>query len=116
MNNETKHQDYTILTKLSIFFENIAIGNLAYKPRFTKKELEIYGKLINDASAASEIHHAAKRSPRLTKKLLSFTKDVPFNEKAVDNNKLLTQQQDMLQKTLTVKISLIYDLSNELWH
>ncbi|MBQ0718643.1 MAG: PAS domain S-box protein [Gammaproteobacteria bacterium] len=64
---------------------------------------------------AKEIHHAGLRGAKLTKKLLSFTRQETLAAAKIDINKLLLEQQDMLQKTLTVSIKLVMNLADELW-
>lgn len=61
---------------------------------------------------ANEIHHAASRGVRLTKKLLSFSKYKLSNEVVTNINDLIIDMQDMLRKTLTARVSLILDLSD----
>ncbi|RDH84656.1 MAG: hypothetical protein DIZ80_04080 [endosymbiont of Galathealinum brachiosum] len=69
------------------------------------------------AKYAHEIHHAGKRGAILTKKLLSFSRKNEKNSEAVniDLNSLLKSQQHMLEKTLTVRIKLVFDLQKDLW-
>jgi len=62
-----------------------------------------------------EISHAGQRGAQLTKKLLSFSKHTTSVTKAADINKTLQQQQDLLEKTLTVRIKLILILTDSLW-
>lgn len=62
-----------------------------------------------------QIHHAAERGVNLTEKLLSFTRHKSSNEKNMNINSLLQYEKDMLEKTLTVRIRLVYDLSEDLW-
>jgi CheY-like chemotaxis protein len=64
---------------------------------------------------ANEIQHAGNRAAKLTSKLLSFSQEIPTNAEAVDINMLLKRQHDMLQKTLTISINLIYSLHEDLW-
>lgn len=62
-----------------------------------------------------EIKHAGKRGAKLTKKLLSFSRQETALASSVELNRLLLEQQDMLQKTLTVRISLLFDLGDDIW-
>ena len=67
------------------------------------------------AKFAHEITQAGLRGAKLTKKLLSFSKyEISFYE-MVDLNEILQEQEDMLKKTLTVRINLSFDLMPELW-
>lgn len=63
----------------------------------------------------NEIHHAAKRGANLTKKLLSFTQKNTHTASQVDINQLLLEQHIMLQKSLTVRIKLEFNLSDDVW-
>lgn len=63
----------------------------------------------------NEILHAGQRGAKLTQKLLAFTrKNVP-DAKQLNINKLLQVNQHMLEKTLTVRIKLVFDLEEDLW-
>ena len=62
-----------------------------------------------------EIHHAANRGSKLTAKLLSFTRKKSHDEESLIINKLLQYEKDMLEKTLTARIKLRYELDDELW-
>lgn len=63
----------------------------------------------------NQILHAGERGTKLTKKLLSFTQTSSRDATNVDINKLVISQLDMLQKTLTVKINLEVELTEEVW-
>jgi len=62
-----------------------------------------------------QIHHAGERGAKLTKKLLSFSRNHSAESSKININKLLEEQQDMLQKTLTVRIKLLIELADEIW-
>ncbi|VAW58799.1 diguanylate cyclase/phosphodiesterase (GGDEF & EAL domains) with PAS/PAC sensor(s) [hydrothermal vent metagenome] len=62
-----------------------------------------------------DIERAARRGSKLTQKLLSFTRHKSSDANILDINCLLLEQKLMLEKTLTARISLVFDLSNELW-
>ncbi|MFV2057162.1 MAG: response regulator [Thiohalomonadales bacterium] len=64
---------------------------------------------------AQEIQHAAERGARLTKKLLAFSRHKSFDRKILDINALLQDQKLMLEKILTVRIKLVYDLIADPW-
>ena len=63
----------------------------------------------------NQIQHAGERGAKLTKKLLSFSRNQSTESGRLDINTLLKEQQDMLQKTLTVRIKLHLDLEDEVW-
>ncbi|MCF6218349.1 MAG: PAS domain S-box protein [Gammaproteobacteria bacterium] len=67
------------------------------------------------AQYVREIHRAGKRGEKLTKKLLAFSRQSASNSKRVDINSLLKEQAHLLQKTLTSRILLTFDLADELW-
>jgi len=65
---------------------------------------------------ASEIHRAGIRGAKLTKKLLTFSRQKQSSEASLVNlNTLLLDESDMLKKTLTVSINLTLDLADDLW-
>jgi len=75
-------------------------------------------KLIDQpklADYADHILHASKRGAKLTKKLLSFSRSESTEAIPLDLNKILLEQQDLLQKTLTVSIKLEIDTEDDLW-
>ncbi|MDH5484670.1 MAG: PAS domain-containing protein, partial [Gammaproteobacteria bacterium] len=62
-----------------------------------------------------EIFQASERARKLTAKLLSFSrKDISSSTKT-DINQLLHEEQHMLEKTLTVRIALKFNLEKDLW-
>ncbi len=65
-------------------------------------------------SYVDEIHQAAERGSRLTSKLLAFTRRKPMEESAVDVNELLRDDRMMLEKTLTVAVTLRLQLDDKL--
>ena len=67
------------------------------------------------AKYAHEIYHAGERGTKLTKKLLAFSRQKMSEEEIIDINMLLTDEKHMLEKTLTARIELIYDLEDNLW-
>jgi len=67
---------------------------------------------------AGQILRAAQRGASLTRKLLAFSRHGEQGELAanrVDLNLLVHDQIEMLQKTLTVRIALNIDLSDDTW-
>jgi len=61
-----------------------------------------------------EIRNAGERGSNLTKKLLSITSKQATKAEKADIKSLLDNQRDMLQKTLTVRIRLFFELE-EVW-
>jgi len=75
-------------------------------------------KLVNEKKLTSYVEHiseAGERGAKLTKKLLSFTRKKDIESSRVDINKLLLHQQDVLQKTLTVRIKITLKLCEDIW-
>ena len=62
-----------------------------------------------------EIKHAADRGASLTKKLLSFSRQESAKPEQVDINELLTESKNMLEKTLTARVNLTFDLVDSIW-
>ena len=67
------------------------------------------------AKYAHEIYHAGERGTKLTKKLLAFSRQKTSEEEVLNINMLLSDEQHMLEKTLTARIELVYDLEDNLW-
>ena len=62
-----------------------------------------------------EIITAGNRATKLTSKLLAFSRVQPTDEQSTNINQLLEQYRDMLEKTLTAKINLMIESSDDLW-
>jgi len=74
-------------------------------------------KVHNDKELSAyvhEIYEAGSRGAKLTKKLLSFSRQVKTDSEIVDINAIINDEKNMLEKTLTVSINLNLDLSNSL--
>jgi len=69
----------------------------------------------NQINYIEQIYKASERGANLTKKLLSFTSRQAYEAKKINLKSLILQQQDMLQKTLTVRIKLVFDFAEEVW-
>ena len=74
---------------------------------------------LNDQDDLSEyikeIEHAAQRGTKLTTKLLGFSRSKSADAEELDLNMLLSDEQHMLEKTLTARINLKFDLDENLW-
>ena len=66
-------------------------------------------KYVND------IQHATSRGVNLSHKLLSFTRQKATKTTVCNINNLLVDQQLMIEKTLTPKVTLIYNLQQDIW-
>ena len=60
---------------------------------------------------AQEIYRAGKRGNQLTNKLLAFSRQRMSEANSINLNSLLLNQKHMLEKTLTVRIKLAFDLA-----
>ncbi len=67
------------------------------------------------ARYAHQIYHTAERGGKLTRKLLTFTRQKTGNISIININTPLLEQRQMLEKTLTARIKLIFDLEAMLW-
>ena len=82
-----------------------------------------YAELLNEKlekdsrlkKYSNDISRAAERGSKLTKKLLAFTRHKSSDEKLLNINTLLKEQQLMLEKTLTARVILKLDLAEYLW-
>jgi len=81
-----------------------------------------YAELLNDSFSGTpdqagyirEIQSAAKRGTKLTSKLLSFTHQKSMTDKEININDSLTGLQNVLERTLTSRITLVLDLAENL--
>jgi len=82
-----------------------------------------YANLLEDAldnqpklaKYAHAIVHAGDRGAKLTRKLLAFSRHIASDEELHNINALLREQQHMLEKTLTARIKLVFELADNLW-
>jgi len=65
---------------------------------------------------AHEIHHAAERGSKLSRKLLAFTQHKSTNAQSTNINTLLHEQKNLLEKSLTARIKLTLNLEADLWN
>ncbi len=93
--------DYNNLLAIILGFSELLKDQLADKP-----ELSEY---------IEQIFNAADRGSRLTSKLLSFSRHKPADTEIININNLLLEDKNMLEKTLTVRINLVFDLTEDLW-
>ena len=67
------------------------------------------------AGFAKEIHKAGDRGAKLSQKLLAFSRNKMSDAEVVDINHLLLEERNMLEKTLTARVRLEFELDEELW-
>jgi len=75
-------------------------------------KLEEQPKLQN---YVNKITHAGERGAKLTKKLLAFSKKKASDADVVSINNVLEDAKHMLEKTITARIKLNYDLATSCW-
>ena len=63
----------------------------------------------------NEIQLAGNRAAKLTNKLLTFSRQKTPEAESLNLNELLQKQHHMLEKTLTVRIELLFNLQENLW-
>ena len=63
----------------------------------------------------NEIQRAGNRAAKLTSKLLTFSRQKTLEAESLNLNELLQKQRHMLEKTLTVRIQLTFNLQENLW-
>ena len=80
---------------------------------------ELLAKQFHDqpkfAKYIDQITRAGERGVKLTRKLLSFSRQQPAQEEVVNINQLLAADEDMLRKTLTARVDLKLNLQSSLW-
>jgi len=93
--------DFNNLLGVILGYSDLLKNQLSEQPRLVKY--------------IDSISHAGERGAQLTKKLLSFSRTKSLEAESLNINALLLEQQDMLQKTLTVAVELSLDLDDDLW-
>lgn len=83
-----------------------------------------YAELIRDELGDSnprvrkyidEIYHAGNRGAKLTKKLLSFSRQKSAESTVVNINNVLNDNRHMLERTLTVRVQLKIEQEKHIW-
>lgn len=64
----------------------------------------------------TEISNAGERAKKLTGKLLAFTKQTSMESVAVNINDLINNIENLIKRTLTLKIKLNFEFQNDLWN
>ena len=62
-----------------------------------------------------QIQEASDRALKLTNQLLTFARQNPAESKQININTALSNERDMLEKTLTVCYELVFDLQHDVW-
>lgn len=93
--------DYNNMLGVIIGYAELMIDKLTDNPKLLKY--------------ANEIHYAGTRGAKLTKKLLSFSRKKSAESSVVNINSLMADNKNMLEKTLTARIQLVFTLEHDLW-
>ncbi len=91
---------------------NNMLGVILGYAELVKDEVEDNPRLLK---YVNEIYHAGSRGAKLTKKLLSFSRKKTSEASVININEILNDNLHMLEKTLTVRVSIEYHLEQELW-
>jgi len=79
---------------------------------------ELQDELANNpklSKLANDIRNASERGTNLSRKLLAFTRKKEPQASVTDINNFLLTEQELLQKTLTPRIKINYELDEKLW-
>ncbi len=93
--------DYNNMLGVILGYADLLEGALGDQPKLAKY--------------AQKIHHAGRRSAKLTRKLLAFSRQEVSDAELLSINALLNEQQHMLEKILTARVKLLLDLAENLW-
>ncbi len=93
--------DYNNMLAIILGYSNLLKSALGQDPKLLS-----YAKSIDDA---------ARRSAKLTKKLLAFSQKKSSNPYVMNINSLFKKQKDLLEKSLTVNIKIRFNLDESLW-
>ena len=120
---EYKHQEEQLRRSKKMDALGKLTGGIAHDYNNMLGVILGYAELLSDklndqpklARYVKEIQYAGERNKVLTKRLLSISKHKIIDAESVNINTLLKSQQQLLEKTLTARIKLIYELNNNLW-
>jgi len=91
---------------------NNMLGIVMGYAEFLQNALADQPKLLD---YAQQIYHASERGAKLTGKLMAFSRYHASGKERFNINHLLQDEQNMLEKILTVRINLKMDLAIDLW-
>jgi len=119
---EYKHQEELLRRSKKMDALGKLTGGIAHDYNNMLGVILGYAELLNDklsdqpklAKYVKEIQNAGERNKTLTKRLLSFSKHKIIDAKSININTILQSQHQMLEKTLTARIKLTYDLEDNL--
>lgn len=93
--------DYNNMLGIILGYADLLHGALEDKPKLIKY--------------ANEIKRAGERGAKLTQKLLGFSRKKTSDAESININSVLQEDRHMLEKTLTARINLVFDLQEDLW-
>ena len=93
--------DYNNMLGIILGYADLLHGGLEDKPKLRKY--------------TNEIQRAGERGAKLTEKLLGFTRKIASDAESININSVLEEDKHMLEKTLTARINIEYDLQEDLW-
>ena len=93
--------DYNNMLGIILGYSELLVDSLKEQPKLAKY--------------AQEIYRASERGGKLTKKLLAFSREKKAEATELDLNAALRNEQNMLEKILTARIQLLFDLEDKLW-
>lgn len=91
---------------------NNMLGVILGYTELLENELDEQSK---SANYLKEIRRASQRGAKLTQKLLAFTKNESSHAEKLSLNTILLNNKNMLEKTLTARIHLTFNLADDLW-
>ncbi|MFK5915752.1 MAG: PAS domain S-box protein [Woeseiaceae bacterium] len=93
--------DYNNMLSVVLGYSDLLLDSLHEHPEFKKY--------------VNEIIHAGNRGAKLTSKLLSFSRQKSSDAITLNINRVLLDEQHMLEKTLTARVQLEFKLEQNLW-
>jgi len=75
-------------------------------------------RVANDSKLelfSSQIHQAGERAKKLTSKLLAFSRQDTSSAESTDINSVILEGRHMLERTITARIELVLELTDDLW-
>ncbi|MDH5360704.1 MAG: response regulator [Gammaproteobacteria bacterium] len=119
---EQEHHDQILRRTQKMEAMDTLAGGIAHDYNNMLGVIMGYSQLITESPSAdktlskynAQIYQAALRGSNLTKKLLKFSKQRSQEASGVMLNRILLDDEDMLRKTLTPKVSLKFELDENL--
>src|SRR5690606_18610523 len=94
-------------------FNNLLTGIIGSLDMMLRKQAS--GQPVDVGAYARAAMAAANRAASLTHRLLAFSRRQPLEPRAVDANRLVSEMQELLSRTLGESVALNFDLAADLW-